>query len=127
VSKNISFHAAIQLHDPPKLLLTNFCSGVHTGGHFTIGGDPGGDIFTSPGDPAFFLHHAQIDRTWWIWQNQDLKNRQNAIAGTITLNNSPPSRNGTLQDYISLGVNAVDITIGSAMNTLAGPFCYIYV
>ncbi|KAN0106125.1 Di-copper centre-containing protein [Hyaloscypha variabilis] len=101
--------------------------GVHTGGHFTIGGDPGGDIFTSPGDPAFFLHHAQIDRTWWIWQNQDLKNRQNAIAGTITLNNDPPSRNGTLQDYISLGVNAVDIQIADAMNTLAGPFCYIYV
>jgi tyrosinase len=61
--------------------------GVHTGGHFTIGGDPGGDIFTSPGDPAFFLHHSQIDRTWWIWQNQNLANRQNAIAGTITLNN----------------------------------------
>ena len=101
--------------------------GVHTGGHFTIGGDPGGDIFTSPGDPAFFLHHAQIDRTWWIWQNQDLKNRQNAIAGTITLNNSPPSRNGTLQDYIYLGVNAPGIQIGDAMNTLAGPFCYIYV
>src|SRR6187402_2344504 len=37
--------------------------GVHTGGHFTIGGDPGGDLFTSPGDPTFFLHHAQIDRT----------------------------------------------------------------
>jgi tyrosinase len=93
--------------------------GVHTGGHFTIGGDPGGDIFTSPGDPAFFLHHAQIDRTWWIWQNQDLANRQNAIAGTITLDNDPPSRNGTLEDYISLGVNAVDIQIKDAMNTLS--------
>jgi hypothetical protein len=27
--------------------------GVHTGGHFTFGGDPGGDIFTSPGDPVY--------------------------------------------------------------------------
>jgi tyrosinase len=27
--------------------------GVHTGGHFTFGGDPGGDIFSSPGDPAY--------------------------------------------------------------------------
>src|SRR4051794_28055678 len=35
--------------------------GVHTGGHFTIGGDRGGDLFTSPGDPMFFLHHGQID------------------------------------------------------------------
>lgn len=32
--------------------------GVHTAGHFTVGGDPGGDLFASPGDPMFFLHHA---------------------------------------------------------------------
>ena len=32
--------------------------GVHTAGHFTIGGDPGGDLFASPGDPMFFLHHS---------------------------------------------------------------------
>ena len=30
--------------------------GVHSGGHYTIGGDPGGDFFVSPGDPYFFLH-----------------------------------------------------------------------
>jgi tyrosinase len=91
--------------------------GVHTGGHFTIGGDP-----------AFFLHHSQIDRTWWIWQNQDLANRQNAIAGTITLNNDPPSRNGTLEDMLNLGyANTNSITIGDGMSTLAGPYCYIYV
>jgi len=101
--------------------------GVHTGGHFTIGGDPGGDIFTSPGDPMFWLHHGQIDRTWWIWQNQDLATRQNAIAGTITLDNDPPSRNGTLQDYINLGVNAPTVQLKDVMSTLAGPLCYIYV
>ncbi|GAB7347301.1 hypothetical protein MBLNU459_g3384t1 [Dothideomycetes sp. NU459] len=101
--------------------------GVHTAGHYATGGDPGGDIFASPGDPYFFLHHAQIDRTWWIWQNQDLKNRQNAIAGTITLNNNPASRNTTLSDVIELGVNAPGIAISTAMSTTAGPFCYIYV
>ena len=104
--------------------------GVHTGGHFTIGGDPGGDLFASPGDPAFYLHHAQIDRTWWIWQNQDPEQRTTAIAGTITLNNNPPSRNGTLEDLIDLGVNADAITIGEVMSTTgitAGPLCYIYV
>ena len=63
--------------------------GVHTSGHFTIGGDPGGDLFTSPGDAMFFLHHGQIDRTWWIWQNQDLATWQNAITRTITLLNNP--------------------------------------
>ena len=102
--------------------------GVHTAGHFAYGnGDPGGDLFSSPGDPAFFNHHGQIDRTYWIWQNQDLANRQNAISGTITLDNSPPSRNGTLQDIINLGVNAEPLPMSDLMSTMAGPFCYIYV
>lgn len=50
--------------------------GVHGGGHFTMGGDPGGDPFISPGDPAFFLHHGQIDRVYWIWQMLDFNNRK---------------------------------------------------
>ncbi|KAI6836173.1 tyrosinase central domain-containing protein [Hortaea werneckii] len=100
--------------------------GVHTAGHFLVGGDPGGDLFASPGDPYFFLHHAQIDRTYWIWQNQQLATRQYALAGTLTLNNSPPSRNGTLDDVLELGVNAGAITIREAMSTLGGGFCYIY-
>jgi tyrosinase len=41
--------------------------GPHGGGHFAIGGDPGGDLFTSPGDPAFYLHHGQVDRLWTLW------------------------------------------------------------
>lgn len=41
--------------------------GPHGGGHFAIAGDPGGDLFTSPGDPAFYLHHGQVDRLWTLW------------------------------------------------------------
>lgn len=101
--------------------------GVHTAGHFIAAGDPGGDIFVSPGDPVFWLHHSQIDRVWWIWQNQDIKNRKDAIGGTITLNNNPPSRNGTLDDIVSIGVNGPDIAIRSLTSTTAGPMCYIYI
>lgn len=101
--------------------------GVHTAGHFLVGGDPGGDLFSSPGDPYFFLHHAQIDRTWWIWQNQDLANRQNAIAGTLTLFNSPPSRNTALTDTLYLNVLAPNVTISQVMSTTGGLLCYIYI
>jgi tyrosinase len=80
----------------------------------------------SDSDPYFFLHHAQIDRVWWIWQNLDLVNRLYAIDGTLTLLNTPPSRNGTLDDTIWLGVNGEPITIRSAVSTLAGKFCYVY-
>ncbi|KFY07699.1 hypothetical protein V492_06902 [Pseudogymnoascus sp. VKM F-4246] len=100
--------------------------GVHAGGHYTIGGDPGGDFFVSPGDPMFWLHHGQIDRTWWIWQNQDLKNRQNAIAGSIYLFNDPPLPLGTLNDWMDMGACGKSATIGDVMDTQGEFMCYIY-
>jgi tyrosinase len=103
--------------------------GVHTAGHFVVGADPGGDLFASPGDPYFYLHHAMIDRTFWTWQNQDVGPRtfgKNSLSGTITINNQPPSRNTTKEDVIDLGVNTAKVKIGDTLSTIAGPFCYIY-
>lgn len=113
----------------------------------TINGDPGGDLFASPGDvslssypfsrpnsvnttkqPTFYLHHAQIDRTWWTWQNLDTPSRTFVVAGsTSMINASAP--NTTLDDMIDLGFNAPAISLRKAMSTLGGaggPFCYIY-
>lgn len=102
--------------------------GVHTAGHYTVGGDPGGDLFVSPGDPFFFLHHAMIDRTWWTWQNLDIKKRQYSVQGTITVNNEPPSRNATLDDTFNLDfVGVPTVSIRETSHTLGGPFCYIYI
>lgn len=110
---------------PTEIILTNYL------GHFTIGGDPGGDFYASPGDPAFFLHHGMIDRVWWMWQNQDPANRLNAIGGTITFFNQPPGRNGTLNDNLDMFNLGPSSKIGGVMNTLGnagGPgLCYIYV
>jgi len=103
--------------------------GVHTGGHFTIGGDPAGDIFVSPGDPAFYFHHSQIDRIWWIWQMQDLAKRLEEVSFTITMGNRPPSVNGTLEDVNNLGLLAGDVKTRDLMSTLGGMdgrLCYIY-
>lgn len=61
------------------------------------------DAFSSPGDPTFFLHHAQIDRLWALWQNADLPARQYALSGTRTFLNWPPSPVGKLEDVIDLG------------------------
>ncbi|KAK3396984.1 hypothetical protein B0T20DRAFT_356175 [Sordaria brevicollis] len=46
---------------------------VHGGGHFGVGGVLGtlGDAFNSPGDPIFYLHHANVDRLWTLWQLQN--------------------------------------------------------
>lgn len=87
------------------------------------------DTFSSPADPMFFLHHAQMDRLWTLWQNRNLKERQYAISGTGTLFNFPPSPEFKLTDTIDLGKLSPGgpRPVRDFMNTLDGPFCYEYV
>jgi tyrosinase len=121
-SANISaFQNTLQNPEPGKLR-------IHLAGHNTIAGDAGSDFYNSPSDPYFWFHHAQVDRVWWTWQNQDLKNRRHTIAGTLTFLNIPPTRNATLDDVMTMGnyLGFPNITIRDASSTLAGPFCYIY-
>ncbi|EWZ79971.1 tyrosinase [Fusarium oxysporum f. sp. lycopersici MN25] len=99
--------------------------GIHAAGHFVMGGDSS-DLFSSPNDPIFFLHHSMVDRIYWIWQALHPKQAKD-IAGTITILNTPPSRDAVKSDPLNMGVNARQITIGHALDTLGGsPFCYIY-
>ncbi|KAK2597212.1 hypothetical protein N8I77_013073 [Diaporthe amygdali] len=104
--------------------------GIHGGGHYAMGGDPGRDVFVSPGDPAFYLHHGMIDRVWWLWQMQNPQERQYggiALMGTRTFMNSPESSNTTFEDALEYGYAAgPPIAIKDAMSTVAGPFCYVY-
>ncbi|KAF1816602.1 Di-copper centre-containing protein [Eremomyces bilateralis CBS 781.70] len=104
----------------------NYFLGVHAAGHYLINGEPGADIFTSTADPYFFLHHAQLDRLWWIWQNLNRRTRLDAIAGTITMFNNPPSRDTSLDDMLDMGVNGPTLPIRDVMDTMDGPLCYIY-
>lgn len=57
---------------------------IHSSGHFSIFGDPGGDVFVSPGEPGFWLHHGQLDRHWWMWSNylsDSVKSRTSMYEG----------------------------------------------
>jgi tyrosinase len=116
------FESAGDPEDSPGVL------GVHSGGHYTWGGDPGGDFFMSPGDPVFWLHHAGIDRIWWTWQNLAPENRTTELGMTLTMFNDPPSRNGTLEDEMDFGVvgPGTKVKIRETMDTLKESFCYIY-
>ena len=118
-----AFQNTIQNDTPNKYTL-------HTGGHYTIWGDPGGDVYVSPSEPTFWLHHGQVDRHWWIWQNQDpVKRVQQYKGGTVWLQaNSPP---GKITDVQILNVVTPASTPGGVqskflVSTTAGPFCYIY-
>jgi len=93
--------------------------GVHMGGHYTIGGDPGGDFFSSPGDPVFYLHHGMIDRIWWIWQMQDPDTRMTVLPGNAPLN-----------DTVNLKWTAKPGKTWDMLTNIGGnngDFCYVYV
>lgn len=100
--------------------------GLHATGHYAVGGDAG-DFFASPNDPVFWMHHAMLDRVWWIWQALH-PDQAKTVAGTITLDNNPPSRNATLEDLVQFNyLGLEDMELGKLMDTLSGePFCYIY-
>jgi tyrosinase len=76
--------------------------GAHGGGHYTVGNQMS-DLFSSPNDPVFFVHHGRVDRVWAIWQGLDPVHRQNALAQINTYYNMPPSANTTLNDTVQLG------------------------
>ncbi|KAF1992991.1 Di-copper centre-containing protein [Amniculicola lignicola CBS 123094] len=104
---------------------------MHSAGHAGIGG-MNDDLYAGNGDPAFYFHHSQVDHVWTMWQALDLENRLMQISGTLTISNSPPSPNGTLDTTMDLGYNGFayenggTFSIRELASTIDGPFCYIY-
>ncbi len=87
-------------------------------------------VFNSPGDPMFWLHHTMVDRTWWIWQNQKPTERVFLVNGTRTMLNNPPSDKATMEDVIDLAFvtpkDGPTYAMKHHVSSVAGPYCYIY-
>ncbi|KAF2751521.1 Di-copper centre-containing protein [Sporormia fimetaria CBS 119925] len=120
-----TFQDTLQADTPQK-------AAIHGAGHFSIWGDPGGDVYVSPGEPTFWLHHGQVDRHWWMWQNYmegELKTRTLAYEGGTNWMN-PNSARGKPTDAQWLSVVAPSgqegIPSNQLFSTVAGPFCYVY-
>ncbi|KAF5618744.1 tyrosinase central domain protein [Fusarium sp. NRRL 52700] len=105
--------------------------GPHGGIHYTISGDPGADLFTSPGDPAFWVHHGMMDRMWAYWQEIDPKTRHKDFNGGdyghLTWANSPKSRRASPDDVLDMGYAGKSAKIKDVLSTTSGPFCYFYI
>lgn len=99
--------------------------GMHAAGHYSMGGD-GGDFYSSPNDPVFYLHHAMVDRVWWIWQALHL-DQAGTIAGNVAAF-QPNSAKTTLKDIIEANWLYMEPkAIEELLSTLDGEtFCYIY-
>jgi tyrosinase len=46
---------------------TSGLEAIHGAVHVWVGGNMGA-IPTAPSDPIFWMHHANVDRLWWQWQ-----------------------------------------------------------
>lgn len=102
---------------------------LHGGGHFLVGGGWGhmSDIYNSPGDPLFYLHHATLDRGYWIWENKNLDERLLDVGGNIVAKDWVGTQgNITLDFEVGLGSLGKTRKLRELTNSMAGPFCYVY-
>ena len=72
-------------------------------------------------DPIFFLHHTQIDRLWWLWQQVSPSNRTNDYAGNL-----PDGSDASLTDLMPMMGLADDRMVGDFMSTQTTDLCYEY-
>ncbi|OSS48079.1 hypothetical protein B5807_06615 [Epicoccum nigrum] len=102
-------------------------SNIHASGHFGVGGILGtmGNAAESPGDPIFYLHHGNLDRIFWAWQQKDLETRLNQVGGPVEpLDYS--GKNVTLDFTVNIGALAGDVTLKDLLDTEGGTLCYKY-
>lgn len=109
---------------------TAFAYGLEGGPHGAVHSGIGGDMSpsTSPNDPIFFLHHTQIDRLWYLWQQESPETRMLDYAGNKTQYNEggvdPVA--ASLTDVLSYIGLAVDLVVSDVMNTTSSLLCYNY-
>jgi tyrosinase len=75
-------------------------------------------------DPLFFLHHANLDRVWWMWQTM-LPHRLYEISGRSTT--TPPFHNVTLDYALQMGTLGPTVPVRDVMDIWSAPNCYTYV
>ncbi|KAK4455207.1 monooxygenase [Podospora aff. communis PSN243] len=106
-------------------------SGPHAAVHGGVGGGNRGlgDLGfhdASPNDPLFFLHHTQVDRLWWLWQQQNPSARTMAYEGTRPLPDGLAGPPATLNDPLLMAGLAPDGIVRDYMDVKGGKLCYTY-
>jgi tyrosinase len=72
-------------------------------------------------DPVFWLHHAQLDRLWWKWQQEDPQNRLLDYGDSL----AQPSFS-TIDDEMEYLGFFQNRTIAEVMRTDTNILCYSY-
>lgn len=85
------------------------------------------DVYASPSDPTFWLHHSFVDHSWALWQSLDSSIRTASIDGVDANGNAL-----TLDTVLTVGGIRPDVPVSAVVNTLGGvsiggtPFCFKY-
>jgi tyrosinase len=74
-------------------------------------------------DPTFYLHHANIDRIWWNWQ-QLSPSHFYEIGGPTSIN--PPVVNLTKGFRLQMGNLGPTVSVGAVLDIYEKPNCYSY-
>ena len=74
-------------------------------------------------DPLFFLHHAQLDRLWWMWQKAQPVVKQTEDSGKAAQNSVHLA---LASDVLPMGGLAANVHVFEIMNTRTGLLCYRY-
>lgn len=80
-------------------------------------------------DPVFYLHHAQVDRLWWLWQQQDIGSRTKTYQGprqNTRVHANESLSGSSLDDVISLGNLSEPVRVHEVMATESEVLCYRY-
>jgi hypothetical protein len=98
-------------------------SAPHNSIHVAIGGDMGSTQM-SPNDPIFYMHHRNIDRNWWKWQQQNP-----TIANTYSGTNRSGAQvrvTDTMKYFGLIADTTVQQGLNSQSNALNGLMCFKY-
>ncbi|KAL4919689.1 hypothetical protein BDW62DRAFT_209627 [Aspergillus aurantiobrunneus] len=97
-------------------------NGPHGCAHACVGSTMG-DLWGAVADPAFFLHHANVDRMWALWQEKDDETRRVALNGSATIYNAPDTPEVTLDTELAYGELDEVRNIRDMINPMEGKFC----
>ncbi|KZL65283.1 tyrosinase central domain containing protein [Colletotrichum tofieldiae] len=75
-------------------------------------------------DPLFFLHHVQLDRLWWMWQEAALSERLMQYNGMRNV--SGVEVPATLDDVLPMTGLSHSATVRDVMDIRNGLLCYTY-
>lgn len=79
--------------------------GIHNSGHVWVGGSML-SIPTAPCDPVFWMHHAEIDRIWAVWQAAN-PGLHPPLAGVAAVMDPWPETETATRDTTALGYTYV--------------------